>query len=295
MGCWEGTCQVSGLSISRNTPVVVFPIVFMYGKWTPCWIPIHGKYNEGGSITDIESNFMTDRIVNDVLTNAKYSDNHDEVIDDDNIVPIPPNDCNFWIGKQIKYSIDNGKIPTTIEELLNVLEREGCRGDVISVKGGYKHEWCRLSLCMVRKDVYDWMLSQYEIEYDANNWNGKDWALLRDYCNNDINPDTELDILTNFELSKAITKSHEFGEGEYALIHPWNLTNPHKLSLDDRKLWFKLYSEFYRFDVMFQRMRKSWGLSAQAGSQDDNAEITQLFSKFMVDVCETEIHNYDED
>lgn len=295
MGCWEGTCQVSGLSISRNTPVVVFPIVFMYGKWTPCWIPIHGKYNEVGSITAIECNFMTDRIVNDVLTNSKYSENHDVVIDDDdNIIPIPPSDCIFWIGKDITHSIDNGKIPTTIEELLNVLEREGCRNDVISVKGGYKHEWCRLSLCMVRKDVYDWMLAQYDIDYD-DRWNGKDWALLRDYCNNDTESSTDLYINNNFELSLAISRSHDFGEGEYALIDPWNLTSPYNLMLDERQLWFKTYSEFYRFSVMFQRMRRSWGLPAQGGSQDDNVEITQLFSKFMLDVCETEIHRFDEE
>lgn len=63
MGCWNGSCQISGLSIPAGQKIVMIPLVRTdYGSYVPCFLPFFGEYNDYGSVKNVERNIITNMI-----------------------------------------------------------------------------------------------------------------------------------------------------------------------------------------------------------------------------------------
>jgi hypothetical protein len=296
MGCWNGTCQVSNLSISRGTPVVIIPIVLMDSKWKPCWFPIHGTYDEYGGIENIEENPMTDLILKTVMEKTKFS----ESISKDKFgseVGIPPQNAWFWLGPQVKYADVDNKIPDNIEDLIRVMERQGCRRDVFSVRR-YDGTWMPLSLCMVRKDVYEYMSRIDDNEFHSIFFKDNYDKIKEMLCTENLDIYKTIDKYPDLKIpTHDVMDSFRYilNNENYHSIEPINFGIITEFPFEVRKTFFDIWDKFYKFIIVFNKMRKTWSLPSNAGSQDGNIKLTMEFNNFVNKICEDIINNEEQE
>lgn len=165
MGCWNGSCVLSGLPILEGDPAVAIPIIIHEGgSIQPTFFPFFGKYNDYGSLTQVVSTPMTRKLVElvkDSLTtdgNKKPEPTFDkarllELIEmgektlnaDESLMKEysdlmleqykgESSACDSPLllqGSQWKYALGENKNIENEEDLLRVLEREQVRWDTL--------------------------------------------------------------------------------------------------------------------------------------------------------------------
>lgn len=146
MGCFNGSCFFSGLPILEGDPAVAVPVVSApNGQLSVTWFPIHGEYNDYGSLENIKETSLTKKLVE--LVNAKGSHN---------AVP-GPHAIKF--GSQWRFALEEGDIET-IEDLVKVMERQGCRDETLMVYDGYQGGWSGISILLVHGAVWSFLREQ---------------------------------------------------------------------------------------------------------------------------------------
>lgn len=118
MGCWNGSCLFSGMAILYTDEAVAFPMTSNYSS--SALFPVHGKYNDYGSLEDCVETPLTRRIL-DLINENMASDG----------------DLNrgHYVRKGEDYSsrvdsADEHRINST-DELMKALEREETCGDIL--------------------------------------------------------------------------------------------------------------------------------------------------------------------
>lgn len=275
MGCWNGSCMISGLSITPFDRVVAIPMVLCHGKWKPVSLPFRGTYNDYGSLKDIDENVHTKNFFKWFVKNAKKSTNYDEMWESDNrrkIVEQSPG-SSIWLKHQYKYSVDNDKEPIkNIEDVLDILEREGCRNDVCSL---HFVDYSPFSICLVLEEVYDYVVSTTEL----SDWVLESYNELNEFLDKFTNPDYKLDAETNFtEIFKASDNLSHLcsGEGYYSITY-----NINDLIQDTSKEYLKIIVDHFKFRVGADYLRKAYSLPASAGSQQENYDAILNLNNFV--------------
>ena len=122
MGCWNGSCFFSGLAINWEDPVVAFPMTS--DMKSSILFPVHGTYNDYGSIENVHENELTRRVL-DII--QKHLVDHP-------YVPTVDEDLDFWVtrGKNYKDRVQAEEGISSTENLFKAFEREECCGEVIS-------------------------------------------------------------------------------------------------------------------------------------------------------------------
>lgn len=165
MGCWNGSCVLSGLPIMEGDPAVAIPIVIHGGdSIIPTFFPLFGEYNDYGSLTKVKSTAMSRKLVGlvkDSLTTdvdkkpdptfnkarlLKLIEMGEKTLQaDESLMEEYSNlmleqykgersACDSPLllqGSQWKYALGDGKNIENEEDLLKVLEREQIRGDTL--------------------------------------------------------------------------------------------------------------------------------------------------------------------
>lgn len=275
MGSWNGSCMISGLSITPFDRVVAIPMILRHGDWMPVSLPFRGKYNDYGSLKQIDENLHTKDFFNWFVKNAKKSLNYDamwESRDRHKMVEQSPG-SSIWIKHQYKYSVDNDKEPIkNIEEVLDILEREGCRHDVCSL---HFVDYSPFSICLVLEEVYDYVVSTTEL----SDWVLKSYNELNEFLDKFTDPDYKLDAETNFnEIFKASDNlTHLCGGEDYYPI-TYNLCS---LIMDPTKEYLKIVIDHLKFRLGADHLRKSYSLPASAGSQEVNYDSIVNLNNFV--------------
>lgn len=165
MGCWNGSCVLSGLPIMDGDPAVAIPIVIHSGdSITPTFFPLFGEYNDYGSLTKVKSTSMSRKLVKlvkdsittdgdkkpeatfnkarllELIEMGEKTLEADESLMEEYSTLMREqykgerSACDSPLllrGSQWKYALGDDKNIENEEDLLKVLEREQVRGDTL--------------------------------------------------------------------------------------------------------------------------------------------------------------------
>ncbi len=277
MGCWNGSCMISGLSISPGDKTVAFPMVLINGEWVPVALPFVGKYNDYGSIENIEENIYTKNFTNWFLKNYGFSKNYDEMLKDKKVSEIPP-EKSIWIKHQFEYSTDDKKIET-ISDILNILEREGCRKDVCEIRG-YCGGYNSFSLCLAHYDVYKKVIEMFDEDGGGSDWLNES---IQSLLNFDIK---ELIDMNDAEKMRSVWKlvdSYNVISSPTEHYRSYGVTISDYLACSKEEYlnFINLSVEHFKFRYMVEVLRKPFSLPQNAGSQHDNHKDMKKLNSFL--------------
>lgn len=284
MGCWHGTCGLSQLPIKAGEKTALFIIVergvgrsgsgggFCYSNdiYTPTSIPIFGKYNDYGSLEEIEHE-SGDIVFKQFL---------DKITDGSCIV------------KAGRFKEDKA-IPENIEELLSMIQESR-----ISVKKSTMRDTeFTISYMLIHKNIYDDVLAEmgnrtpYEesftmreywekqftkLEVKIENLNEKIKLMQVDETNKDnLNYlQTKLRLLMRFSDSNLQQACNDFGltRGDFKNMISENISNENtsfKNGIIDLLL----------MHTIFNYARKVWMPQSGAGSQSEEKKIHEVIAK----------------
>lgn len=282
MGCWNGSCQASGLSIRHGQRIVVIPLIRQDREWKACWYPIRGEYNDYGSIENVDENFITDHITKQFL----------EEINKEN--------GKISLGRRFDERFD--KKPTDIEDIVDILERETCIGNIVSTKT-FMGDETSLSYCMVLETVYDWMVKNHNRAIE--DWRRKFFKNSISKFKKAVKASTE--ILNNNVSTKKTIKNYKslFGIGDsYNLLdrleeyysYAGGIGFPiGEINAENVDEYIKIMIEFKSFLTAFNKLRISFTPPAMAGHQDDNSEFRIRFNNAVNKLTREEIKRYEEE
>jgi hypothetical protein len=319
MGCWNGSCIISGLSIDYGTKAVALPI--FDGRFALA--PIFGVYNDYGSLKDVEENDYTNALVEEISENSAISLNHDEYWASNERTEVIPPKKPWCIGPQVKYSVDNNSyIPKSIYDVLKLMERESVRGNVLSYRSwnGKDEKYKPLTFALANRDVYEKFVyyladarndltdanfneiaslaSALESAYNKDYTSSSQLSTFEFLCNEIISltsgyqnvSDTDVK-LTTFGLTEKIKmKLFEYSE-EYSQI----ISNIDMLiEAKDKKSVAKLLLEYKVFISNMYYFRKTIGLPLGAGSQSTNTEDIIKMNNIINEIAEGIIKKQEE-
>lgn len=273
MGCWNGTCQVSGLSIFAGDEIVAIPLVLNRGEYQPLMRPVMGKYNDYGSIEDIEPNPHFDAYFKKALSMMVRTT---ETVEDEFGIdkPVEPTEGSIWLGPKAERALDHDGLPKDAEEFFKLLERQGCFDNVISLKGSsvYDDAWQPLHLCMILRSVYDWMITKAEFSSWFEESIEKAYSSIAPFLEVCKVKD-EASFMATWEFSNKWSELVQAGEGlnlnsDVRLNHKFG-----EMTEAEIRDIFTDTINMRKFIAVFKQLRCVFTPPAMAGSQDDNLDL----------------------
>lgn len=265
MGCWNGTCQASGLSINHGKRIVVIPIIMVNNEWKMCWYPIRGHYNDYGSIEKVDENFITNKITEKFLNEINKENG------------------NIRLGSKFDQRFDAH--PKNIEEIIDVLERERCVGDIVKVISNFRGN-VSITFCMILEEVYDWMVKNHNKCIDS-------WVKKH---NNQRISSFKRAVKASTKMLDANASSKKAGEHYASLFRlgdDYNILDRGEnyssyvgglgfpigtVKSENVDEYIKIMVDFKKFITVFNALRLPLTPPAMAGSQDDNHEFRLRFN-----------------
>lgn len=190
MGCWNGSCMISGLPIKCGDKAVAIPMVqHPNGDLSVTFFPIFGEYNDYGSLENVKSNKHSARLVKLVLETGSHSKRKGIPKKEDptltnrikeignrfsegkpvteeekdlffnflqarsNASSIELDEPAFLFGGQWEYSFEKGKDIQDEADLVQIMEREFVRKDTFLVL--YQGKWMPVIMNLIHRDVWD--------------------------------------------------------------------------------------------------------------------------------------------
>ena len=313
MGCWNGTCGITQIAITRDDPVVGFLLRKNFngsvrssggfchstGFWSPFSLHIEGNYNDYGTLENVDEQdwsflFTLDRLKQDVLEKENIDDYSDKSIKRD--------DINNWkyIGKAIH------------EDALEL--------SVGRIWGGlYPNEkTLPVGFMMIHRDIFDAIING-----KVESWLGEDITIeslmedgrkvverFKERIKEEEAIDDENDKLMhrfryNMDLDHSMDRNKiancarfrigtDYGIMKECLDYLFEEVSEHKSDEHLEKIIRKM-SEFYMIDMAMMKMRKTWMPQAGAGSQDDEKELHLMINDGTKNIFEERKTKWDED
>lgn len=279
MGCWNGSCNLTNVSISHNDEVVGIIVKLNMVSGNACYInthsapeylPVVGKYNDYGAMEDIKKDFNTKFICKEINTLLK-NENIEKRFDD-----------YYYKGEDLD-----------IEGVITLVER------------GLHLDGIDYGLSMVIKDVYDEMtdvmnedmleyislkigtnspraimtsISELSKEYGYDSLDpgvfadmeGEDLIRRNEYVArmkeimDSVGDDSNDEVARKNQIGWVIDRSGSFTNGMENYTRFLN----DSLTKDDRDL----VGRFCSYAFLLSKTRKTWCNTSGMGSQDDNHE-----------------------
>lgn len=284
MGCWNSTCAISGLPIMYHDRV---KLIFIWAShvvpkpgsnnpispsspddtWSAISLVVSGKYNDYGSIEDIEESIFVDAALQ-VFQNKKQSGSLKVEVD--------------------KYETNSDF--NTMEEFIDMVERGR-----VSVKNLYKQkddpEFAQLAFCMIKEDIWNTILKSYKREtwlaplvYPTHDKFAHKVALLSSlkYVQMSLRDDIK------FPDKPSATKFYHHEADE--MLDKKFLTDPDKYALQLAK-----QNEIWTiYDAMYA-LRRAFAPPTGGGSQDSNYELHAALATTVLDICYKAISGEEDD
>lgn len=280
MGCWNGTCGISGLSISYGTPTYVLPVTGQIDTASmtvePSYIPfgflIEGTYDDYGTIENIREDWKTDYLKESIQNIGTFAEDCTDPLD------------KFVLNALATKSIFS-KLRPEVRDILQVLERGIARDRVHRIPIGF---W------MARKDVADFLISQPIYHYITGNEIDSQQEITQLY---DLYSNIYLD--QNIETENTENQNEDFKKNQFWKDMSFEVeTNElfgskfffgnmggfaHKRILRDfldstynettREKIVSSSNQLLRLVCNMRTLRKDFSPSPGAGSQEENHEL----------------------
>lgn len=280
MGCWNGTCMISNLSISfgekiklvllnRNQMSYKHHGVYSCSGYTystdilcPVFLPISGEYDDYGSIENIVKDWNTELIEDFIQKN--YSCGLDKLL------------------KSIRSSQEKEKI-TYIdyneEKKLDwsyVLIRQDVWNECVKLSGVLQHcDWSSDKLTN-----FEFVNKEFDEFEKINKLPIPDFSVddMKDYTAHSVRKTDE------FVFKEEFNNAWMPSSISYRALAVRNKDN--LFFMDNvRKQWL----EFLLIEFFLSHARKGWIVQPGSGSQDDNLALHIKFSKAVINICKKRI------
>lgn len=289
MGCWNGSCQATGLSIASGDRIVLMPLLPKYdGKIVPCLIPLRGEYDDGGSIRNIDRNSLVDSVEKQLIDMVFL---HDEVIENeyggDTVVPPPEDKRGIWMGHNYTRSLTKGEMPKNFEDLCNLIERQVCCGNTLQIMPTHPREWLPFGYCMVLEEIYDRMTSEMYPELVERYQNKLSKAIKARTELSSVKDlkDSEDSIYEKYRIIRDSSEAfHDLFKADFTCtgIRAININyDIAKMSDEEYGLTCKVINQYALFIEIMGALRKPFSNPASPGSQDENHSETIQFNKIV--------------
>lgn len=292
MGCWNGSCNLTNMSISHNDEVVGIIVKLNLVSGNACYInthsapeylPVIGKYNDYGAMESIKEDFNTKFICDEINALLK-NENIERRFDD-----------YYYKGEDLG-----------IEDIITLIER------------GLHIDGTDYGLSMIVKDIYDEMtdvMNEEILEYislkigtnspraimtsinDLSKRYGYDNLDPGVFANmvkeesvkhnkyiaemkeimDSAGDDSNDDVIRKNQIGWVIDRSGSFTNG----MENYNRLLNDDLTQEDRDL----VGRFCSYAFLLSKTRKTWCNTSGVGSQDDNhetisklADVTKSFA-----------------
>lgn len=289
MGCWNGSCQATGLSIASGDRIVLIPLLPEYdGDIVPCLIPLRGEYDEGGSIMNIDRNPLVELVEKQVLNMVFL---HDEVTEDEYLeeIVVPPTEDKrgIWMGRNYTRVLTKGEMPKNFEDICKLIERQVCCGDTLQVMPSYPRKWIPFGYCTVLEEVYDRMTSEMYPNI-IKRYEDKLFKALS--ARTELSSIKELDDSEDslFEKYRIIRESSDVFYDLFKADFTCNRINSihinyniSKMSDEEYELICRTINQYALFIEIMGALRKPFSNPASSGSQDENHIETIQFNKIV--------------
>lgn len=292
MGCWNGTCIISNLPITHGDRI---KLLFLYGTnlvpdtgwnspigschpdgvWSVMPSVISGKYNDYGSIEEVDENIFTKTTLKIFQTLFKSG--------------------------SIKIELDRGEESVefkTIEEFTKLVER----GRVTIARSYGPKEYVQLAFCMAREDVWNSICKEYvpdmwvkdrplpgidQFAHRVEVRQGLEYALM---AARDESRGMDFKSLMDKKRKKAGLKPRKyflskFDEEADKVLAKLSKKTRDKLIAEQNGLW-KIY------DIMHS-LRTGFAPAFGTGSQDTDFELHAALANIALDICKKELARND--
>ena len=310
MGCWNGTCGITQMAILWNEPVVGFLIRKNFGGWsanghcysTDLWspysLPIEGKYNDYGTMEDVDEQgwnflFTLDRLKQNVIekeNNDKYDDNS-----------VKKDDITDW--NYISKAIHENRLESSVDRVWDTLYP-----NVKSVPFGLMMIHGEVFNTIVNSTLKSWWGADVSIDGLMEEGREIVVALRKKYKEaSSINDSRErslrmdlftLDIDRSMENRRFVNliENREgscYGIGREYFLY---LTKMIAAGESDEAIEpvIRKMSEFYMIDMVMMKMRKTWMPQAGAGSQDNEIDLHLMINDITKGIFEKRKKDWDE-
>lgn len=263
MGCWNGTCMVSGLPITWGDEIVMFVIkqnvgsqwgheCYSYAEASLVSPPIFGKYNDYGGIEEID---YTDELKKTFKWLTKT------------IVPSPG--CHFGVDTDNQYHcfIDGCE---DLESLIIQNIERGSASIISSVSvshlkdGKVSYSTCKekasLALAMIKREIWDELIMSHE----DSGIKSEIEQLRSDYKKFESDSEDKPLWLPTLKLESMY--------GYWNGMHPCNLTN------ETEYVMFKFLRYLERLRL---HIRPYTGLGSQTEEYDEHKKLAEFSIKLL--------------
>lgn len=245
--------------------IVVIPLVNIDNEWKMCWYPIRGHYNDYGSIEKVDENFITNKIT------EKF------------IKEINKENGSIRLGSKFNQRFDSH--PKNIEEIIDVLERESCIGNIVTVNANSRGN-ASISFCMILEEVYDWMVKNHSRGIESWYKKRNKQRLLN--FKKAVKASTKKldDNASDVKAGKHYASLFRLGE-DYNILDRDEQYYPYvggigfpigTVKSENVDEFTKIMVDFKKFIVAFNMLRLPLTTPAMAGSQNDNHEFRLRFN-----------------
>jgi hypothetical protein len=287
MGCWNGTCMISNLPIMGGEDVKL--VILKKNKYSdvniensssytygtdilmPLFLPINGKYNSYGAVEDIVEDWNSDLIMKTLKE---------------------------MLGGTIKYDIDTINENWTLKDVIDGIERGGCRKP-LRYLNQKTDKWtpANLSFTLIRKDVWD-VAVKMSLQHRGY------WNIIPDkegfYITGEEYSNYTYDALIGTSPSKRRNNkacNRFFNYSEKSVVKTFYLDYLDTIIKDSEKTAaFKKDSiELDMVNTTMEVLRKSWMIQPGSGSQNTDFKLNGHFYKQISEIALEICKEYDEE
>lgn len=280
MGCWNETCGVSNLSINHGDKVVLIILqetwseaeIKQYGieedssgmcypddLWNPRYLPIHGKYNDYGSIEKVVEDLNTRVVVQDIK--------------------------EYLVPKEVSYDKPVSKENANLKNILHWIERGNLR------LGSIENNRV-IGQMLVLEDIYNEVVNIGK--FQNTGWRkleDKELAPLLGPHKSNYGELTDSHVYFNTlrTLGFSVESNSSLGRLAMRISGKTEIKDSPEIAPLRKKS-----KEFFWFTVGLSKLRKFFSPQTGKGSQDDNEEaILTLNGKINI-ICKERIKAYED-
>lgn len=312
MGCWNGSCMISGLPIREGDKAVAIPMVcHPNGDLSVTFFPLFGKYNDYGSLESVKSNKYSSHLVKLVLEagshtkKKKSSEKKDPsflnaikdigerfsegkpVTDEERKLFMDyiqsraresdkdTDTPTFWFGDQWEYSFEKGKDIKDEADLVQIMEREYVRNNTfqLSLQG----KWLPVTMNLIHGDVWD----AFKVP--------KGTRFLEGHPALELFQKFDDSEMSRCRIEKAIYEAVSVsGYGyRYTPLFGHKIIGDDILTVaSDKGKYPQPLLDLYQLGLMLFQLRRDLCLPAQSGSQSANYSTVKKLAKAILKVVD---------
>lgn len=312
MGCWNGSCMISGLPIREGDKAVAIPMVcHPNGALSVTFFPLFGEYNDYGSLENVKSNKYSSHLVKLVLEAGSHTKKKKSLEKKDHSFlsaikdigerfsegkPVTDEERelfldyiqararmsdkdtdspSFWFGDQWEYSFEKGKDIQDEADLVQIMEREYVRNNTF--QWSFQGKWLPVTMNLIHGEVWD----AFKVPRSTR--------FLKGHSSLELFGKFEDSEMSRYRVEKAIYEAMSIsGYGyKYTPLFGQKLFGEDIPTVaSDKGKYPQPLLDLYQLGLMLFQLRRDLCLPAQPGSQSAHYDSVRKLAEAIIKVSD---------